>query len=226
MATVLAREPRRAPSTASPAASSAPPRAASHDWRGVDCLRESVLAFLVSRCRDEHEAEDLTHEALLRAARFRDRQCDPARLRPWLMQIAANLHRDHARKETRYAFTPHDEPLLADLEAAESAVRACEDVWFQVGERSLPGEEVLFALRRAFPGLPERDRVVLDAYYGDGGSTRSAAAAAVVEWSNVKVRLFRARRRLERRIRLQLADASADRLAAARRFLERGALVC
>ena len=79
----------------------------------------------------------------------------------------------------------------------------------------MPRSEVAAALSLSWDDLCERDRLVLEAFYGEDGSAAAAASACAVPRSNVKVRLHRARRRLEERIRVHLASATVERLARA-----------
>jgi RNA polymerase sigma-70 factor, ECF subfamily len=182
-------------------------------WRGLDELRPVVLRFLTRRCRDEHEAEDLAQETLLRAARYRA-DLDRPRLRSWLVQIAANVLRDHARREGRGPRSGAEEGLIdgvADPRPApgdngrEGAVA--------VGGRALDVDDALLHMAAAFTRLLERDRAVLTAYYGGGGDTRAVAVECGIPPSLVKVRLFRARRRLEALVRRRASVLHGRRLA-------------
>jgi RNA polymerase sigma factor (sigma-70 family) len=170
------------------------------------------LALLAGRCRDVHEAEDITHEALLRAARFRGRQTDPTRLVAWLVRIAANVHRDHVRREARVWYVAFDDPALEVSAAREQGRPWGDEGHFVIADREVPHSEVAGALALSWDDLCERDRVVLAAFYGEDGSAVAAASACAVPRENVKVRLHRARRRLEERIRVHLAAAAIRRL--------------
>jgi len=181
------------------------------DWRDLAPNRDLLVSFLTTRCRDPHEAEDLTQEALLRAARFRSSQREPGRLRSWLFRIAANLHRDHVRRETKWATVPFDDPLFEDLEAeVRDDVEVVRTLTVDGDEHDLG--DVIGALNRSWGGLSERDRRVLGAFYGEAGSAAAAATAAAIPRGNVKVCLHRARRRLEARIRRELSVASLTRV--------------
>jgi len=186
-----------------------------YDWNDLAEARATLLALVVSRCRDLHEAEDITHEALLRAARFRSRQTDPTRLVAWLARIAANVHRDHVRREARTWYVAIDDPAL-DVCVAREGGRSWGGVGhFVVADREVPRSEVAAALSLSWDDLCERDRLVLEAFYGEEGSAAAAASACAVPRENVKVRLHRARRRLEERIRVHLAAAAVERLTRA-----------
>ncbi|MEZ6014630.1 MAG: sigma-70 family RNA polymerase sigma factor [Planctomycetota bacterium] len=183
-----------------------------HDWRDLGAARQPLLDILATRCPDLNVAEDLTHEALLRASRFRSRQTEPNKLLGWLTRIASNVHRDHIRREARMWLRPHDDPIFVAQEAREPGPGSEPDALFQLADREHLESEVGAALERSWGELEERDRRVLRAFYGDGGSTAAAARACSVRRTNVKVRLHRARRRLEERIRVHLAAAALDRL--------------
>ncbi|MEM6672147.1 MAG: sigma-70 family RNA polymerase sigma factor [Planctomycetota bacterium] len=171
-------------------------------------LRPSVVDFLRHRCRDEHQAEDLAQDTLLRAARFRSMLGKIERPRAWALQIAANLHRDQARRESWQRLLPPDHPTFGAIPGTEpvpgddgGAER------FEVEGRLLDLEDVVREVRATWAELMPRDRVVLDAYYLDGSTTEETARACRVAPRLVKVRLFRARRRLESAVRRRLTGA-------------------
>ncbi|WP_435643398.1 RNA polymerase sigma factor [Streptomyces sp. H49] len=61
---------------------------------------DGVLAYLYSRTRNRHLAEDLTQEVFVRALRridTFDSQRDGGGVAAWLMVIARNLHLDHTK---------------------------------------------------------------------------------------------------------------------------------
>lgn len=171
-----------------------------------------VVRYLLRRCRDESEADDLAQETLVRAARYRHRQRD--RLRPWLVQIAANVFRDHVGRTRRGPAFTGDDALL------ESVSETPEDTTWPVdaGETiDLDGEavdeELLLAdLRSAVEELRHADRAVIAGYYGAGLSTAALAGRCGISASLVKVRLFRVRRRLERTLRERASRRRTRRL--------------
>ena len=94
-------------------------------WRGLERLEDDLRAYLCRRCRDQSEMDDVVQETLLRAARYRRSLCDPAKLRGWAMRIAANVLRDHVRRECR----------MQRRELLESGWESFE------GREPIPGEE-------------------------------------------------------------------------------------
>jgi RNA polymerase sigma factor (sigma-70 family) len=183
-------------------------------WSGLQDQRPIVLRFLARRCRDEHEAEDLAQETLLRAARYRKGVSHNGRLGSWLVQIAANVLRDHARREGRGPLSGCEEgwiDLVEDPQPGPGESGRVGTVPF--GDHLVDVDDALLDLQAATTRLMEHDRAVLSAYYGAGECTRTAAAECGIQPSLVKVRLFRARRRLERLVLMRSSQRRSRQLS-------------
>lgn len=175
-------------------------------WDQLLALRPAVLSFLKRRCRDEHQAEDLTQETLLRAARHGAHLHRVQRPVSWALQIAANVHLDHARKESWQRLTPPDHAAFLSIPGTEPVPGGdAERDLYQVDGQEVEGEDLAAAVRAVWGTLLGRDRVVLSAYYGARGGSAAAAAACEVSRDLVKVRVFRARRRLHAAVMEYLA---------------------
>ncbi|MFT4649183.1 MAG: RNA polymerase sigma-70 factor (ECF subfamily) [Glaciecola sp.] len=170
-------------------------------WSGLEEHRTSLQRYLQSRCTDENDIADIIQESFLRAARYRRVPMDSSRLRGWLMRIASNVQVDKARGGSR---GPTNGLAPEIWENIGEPVQ--EEARFSWGGGSVVMEEALVCLRAAESELREQDRKVLDEYYLRGSGTDEIAGRLGVSSSMVKVRLFRARRRLksllEKRFRL------------------------
>jgi len=168
-------------------------------WAGLVELERELRAFLGRRCRDESELDDVVQETFLRAARFRASVHDTRNLRGWTLRIGGNVLRDRQRRESRLprqaAPGGLDLELLGDPREALEHERAV-----RVGDRWVASDDAIEVLRAALGRLVEHDRAVLAAYYGRGASTAEIALELGLPRELVKVRLFRARRRLLRRL--------------------------
>ena len=71
-----------------------------HDQLPDHLLR--VYRFAMHLCGDQHLAEDLAQEAMLRAVRNVGRLNDPLALKVWLLRIVENLWRDWCRSRRRH----------------------------------------------------------------------------------------------------------------------------
>jgi RNA polymerase sigma factor (sigma-70 family) len=184
-------------------------------WLGLEELRPALRRFLIMRCPDENEVEDVIQESLLRAARYRRGLARPDRLRSWVMRIAANVLHDRRREAARMGAIELDEESEEAPPSREPAPgRGEHDVWLDIGGESVEREQALCLLAEAFPLLCGTDRSVLRSYYCGEQSCASTAVECGMSPSLVKVRLFRARRRLERRVRQVIVIKKTARLAA------------
>src|SRR5271165_2497037 len=61
----------------------------------VEQYRPRIFRFILASLRDRESAENLTQECFVRAYRARDQFRGAASIPTWLLQIAANLVRDH-----------------------------------------------------------------------------------------------------------------------------------
>jgi RNA polymerase sigma-70 factor, ECF subfamily len=129
-------------------------------------------------------AEEATQNGLVKAYRSLDRFKDGAAFRPWLLRIVVNEAHNVVRAERRHrrlglrAAEQHDAPGPAP----DEQVLAREEL-----------EEVLCALRL----LPEQDRVAIALRYFAELPDPEAAALLGASQEAYRVRLLRARRRLQ-----------------------------
>lgn len=170
-------------------------------WSGLQELEGDLRAFMGRRCRDHSELDDVVQETLLRAARFRPSMCDPRNLRGWLLRIGSNVLRDRQRRESRMPRSGLAGSLSLDEICDEREAReGPEGRAVRMGARWVDHGEAVALLGWALGYLAPRDRDVLDAYYRAGHSTEHIARERDMPRGLVKVRLFRARRRLARRL--------------------------
>lgn len=174
-------------------------------WAELIAERDHVLLFLKQRCRDDHLAEDLAHDTLLRAARHRRTLEGVRNLRGWLVQIAVNVQRDHSRKEARHRFVPADHLLFTDMVGSEPIPGdADSNMVYRISKKSIGADELYEQVEVVLGQLPVRDRRILSLVYLNEISTQDAALMEDTTPGLVKVWLFRARRRLESRVRARL----------------------
>lgn len=180
-------------------------------WSGLEPLRGDLWGFVSRRCRDDADADDVVQETLLRAARHRGSLIEAAKLRPWARRIARNVLCDRARRAARVPCAVGAEADL-DALAAPAEDGAADGGEVRCGPWMVDRDEALEILADELGGLRAEDRELLFAYYGGAGSCREAGLARSLSPTLVKVRLFRARRRLLRAIlrRLGLGRGGDD----------------
>jgi RNA polymerase sigma-70 factor, ECF subfamily len=151
------------------------------DWHSARarCLREAMRVL-----RDPLAAEDAAQEAMLRAWRQRDSCQHQDEPMGWIVQIARNealrrLGRDRRRAECELP-SDDDRPLEMSASGPEGRL-----------------EEVL-DLRRALADVPPEERALLTLRYGADLAQPDIAEMLAIPEGTVKVRLFRARKRIRR----------------------------
>jgi RNA polymerase sigma-70 factor (ECF subfamily) len=177
-------------------------------WRGLEELRPALHRFLCGRCRDENERDDVVQETLLRAARYRSSLVKAERLRGWVLRIAGNVLRDRVRRENRLGRVELADQGLDALTVAESGADDGQERVWRLGRASIGQETAIYHVHRALGRLREGDRRLLGAFYSSGRSCARAATDCGIAPALVKVRLFRARKRLRRAVRRSLAQSS------------------
>lgn len=183
-------------------------------WSGLEPMRPVLRSFLGSRCRDDNEVEDIIQETFIRAARYRAGLLEPGRLRAWLMRIASNVLRDTKRRACSQACVSLDDSIEIVEDVLPESCDQEGDAWVHLDGEELDRDTALLHLRSAYRGLKDRDRRVLASYYGGDESCAATARECGISQALVKVRLFRARRRLEKSVKRCASAARVRRLVA------------
>ena len=156
---------------------------------------EAYVFSLVKRHVPSADVEDTAQEAFIRAYRsLPSYQGRGKGFRSWLASITVRTCHDYWRRAYRTPETPlshltEDHEAWLDKALAESSLQALED-W---GAANQAREVLKEALARLSPG----DRMALELVYLEGLSGLEAAERLGWTTANVKVRCFRARRKLE-----------------------------
>lgn len=152
--------------------------------------------------RSPDAVEDAVQEAFARALTRIDSLRDPARFRPWLMQIARNAATDIRRHNTKVDHEPIEESggegeVLASSRAGPEAETELQDLATLV--------------RGCVAGLSPRDATAISMVMWLGFGPSEVGAALGITPGAAKVLLHRARKRLRDAVLIEVA-------AAARRF--------
>jgi RNA polymerase sigma-70 factor (ECF subfamily) len=142
-----------------------------------------IYGYLRARVSQASDAEDLAQEVFLRSYSARARFDSSAMVGPWLIGIARNLLREHARKTRRRREVAWTEICL---QLEEQAARQQEQY-----------DEILAHLPACLESLGPSARQAIDLYYR--GKLRLAEIGAQLRRSEgaAKVLMFRARQALK-----------------------------
>ena len=154
----------------------------------IEQYRTSVTRYIRHLVRDAGEAEDIAQETLLRAHRLRSTLRDPAALESWLYQIATHVSidilRQRARDVQRQVGTPIEELPIAD-QARPSPLTIIQQT------------EMSECVQRYVANLSDAYKSVLLLHDSDGLTSEEIAHLLRVPLTTVKMRLHRARRKVQ-----------------------------
>jgi RNA polymerase sigma-70 factor (ECF subfamily) len=160
-----------------------------------DRYKRDVFCFAYHLAQDRGEAEDMYQEVWLRAIQHWPPRGMTENLKPWLMTIVINLHRDRLRrKRVRQLFFLKK----ASRESAEAALLEESGAF-----TSDPANKAELALMRqkisqAIDRLPEKQRRVFVFKEIEGLEQAEIAALMKIPLGTVKSLLHRAVKRLQR----------------------------
>lgn len=160
--------------------------------------RPRIFRFMLASLRDREAAENLTQDCFLKAYQARDQFRGSASVSTWLMQIAANLIRDH-EGSNRLKFWRR--MLGGGVDIGEIGN------WIPDQQRSpearVLAREQVEAIWRAVASLSERQRMVFLLRFVEDLDILEIAAITGMKEGTVKTHLFRAlqvvRTRLEQK---------------------------
>lgn len=159
------------------------------DFDTLVCLHQRrIYRILLGHLRDEDAAATLTQECFLRAYRCREEFRGEASVATWLIRIALNLAKDHAKSRRhsfwRRLFGPSDDEWsdVVDTVAARDAS----------AEAQLLAREELGAVMKAVETLSPQQRAVFTLRFVEEMSLEEIAGATQLKVGTVKVHLSRA----------------------------------
>jgi RNA polymerase sigma-70 factor (ECF subfamily) len=158
--------------------------------------QHAVFVTAVSILKDEAEAEDVAQEAIIKAYRALASFRAEARFSTWLISIVMNEARSRLRKLGRVLV----ESLDTKPEAEEDYTPALIADWREIPSEILERKELAQQIRQAIEELPSSYREVFLLRDKDELSISEIAQVLGVQANLVKVRLFRARMLLQKKL--------------------------
>jgi len=149
--------------------------------------RPRVFRFILASLRDRETAENLTQDCFVRAYQARAQFRGASSVATWLMQIAANLVRDH-ESSSRLKFWRRS--LRAEADVGE-LVNAFPDRQ-QSPEAAALVQEQVEAIWKAAGGLPARQREVFLLRFVEDMDLLEIVEVTGMKEGTVKTHLFRA----------------------------------
>ncbi len=159
----------------------------------------AVFVAAMSVVHNEHDAEEVAQEAVLKAFVNLKSFRAESKFSTWLIQITINEARMKLRKDHAHLYESIDAPR-SDNDGEDYLPKDWAD-WREIPLETLKRKELRAALTRAIADLDPKYREVLILRDVEDFSIAETAAALNISEANVKTRLLRAR--------LQVRDALA-----------------
>jgi RNA polymerase sigma-70 factor (ECF subfamily) len=147
--------------------------------------RPRIFRFILASLRDRESAENLTQECFVRAFKAREQFRGAASIPTWLLQIAANLVRDH-ESSGRLKFWRR--ALRTDLADVMDAIPDGQ----LSAESMISVQQQVAAIWRAAAKLSERQRTVLLLRFVEDLTLLEIVEVTGMKLGTVKTHLFRA----------------------------------
>ena len=175
----------------------------------VRLYRPKVFRFAMASLRDLDAAETITQDCLLRAYQARDRFREECSVHSWLMRIAVNLIRDHARNR-RFQFWRRASLTAQPLEISGQLIA---DRGRSPEAQALLKEQVA-AIWIAADKLPEKQRTVFLLRFVEDMDLLEIAFATGMKEGTVKTHLCRALRAVRGRLGVAVGASAGTSVTA------------
>ena len=155
----------------------------------VDRYKEMAYNISLRIVRRPEDAEEITQDAFVKAYRSLKGFKGDAKFSTWLYRIVYNSSVSHIRRKQRLG--------IADSKSIDRL--RIEDTAEESDQQN--DELMVSALKKATDSLPAEEQTLITLYYYDDKSIDEIAGIMNLSVSNVKVKLFRTRKKLHDLIR-------------------------
>ncbi len=162
---------------------------------------DRIYRYIAGLVHDPAEAEDLTQDTFLRAYRGREALRDPNAVRGWLYRIATHVCLDRLRQRVPHVSIDGEEGARQVASVRSESPSALETT-----ER----EETSACVQRCLDFLSDSYRAVLLLHEAHSLTAAEIAGLLGVSVATVKIRLHRARRRLQTIMEIGCAVSSSS----------------
>lgn len=166
----------------------------------VNQYQEKIFNFVYRMVKDRPLAEDITQETFIKAFRALSSFNSEYAFSTWLFKIAANNCIDHFRKKKLKTYS-----LDTPISAKEGDIhRDYPDTTNHGPEDGILSQEKRLQIKSAISSLPKKYRDAILLRHTQDKSYEEIAEELDIPLGTVKVRIFRAREMLKKKLRDQM----------------------
>ena len=151
----------------------------------VDCYKDLVFTLALRMVKNREEAEEVSQDTFIKVYKSLNRFKGDSKFSTWIYRVAYNTCLDRLKKNKRQEYTVAiDEYTEHQVKTLENALDALEE------------QEKQLAIKKCLEMLPSEDSFILTLYYFEELSLDEISKITGLKPNNVKVKLFRSRKKL------------------------------
>lgn len=154
----------------------------------VERYSDMVYSLALTMLKNETDAEDLAQEIFITAYNTLRQFRGKAKFSTWIYRITYNKAISKLRKSSRITYF--------EVEQLAGKHSGTEEESYSFSS----GEDQLLELEKAVLALPDDEKVLIMLYYYENQSVEAIASITALSVSNVKVKLFRIRKKLKEQL--------------------------
>lgn len=159
----------------------------------VDRYKDLVYTLSMRMMKNREEAEEVSQDTFIKAYKSLNRFKGDSKFSTWIYRVAYNTCLDRLKKNKRQQYT------VAIDEYTEHQVKTLDNALDKIEE-----QEKQQAIKNCLEMLPSEDSFILTLYYFEELSLDEISKITSLKPNNVKVKLFRSRKKLATILKHQL----------------------
>ncbi len=153
----------------------------------VDRYKDMVYTIAISLLHVREEAEEVSQDAFLKAYQALSKFKKQAKFSTWLYRIVYNECISRLRKSK-----------LNNISLDENRINISDSLLAEAG--NINEDEKYSLLQEALMDLPKEDKAIILLYYFENASIEEISVITSLTKSNIKIRLFRIRKKMHERL--------------------------
>ena len=159
----------------------------------VDRYKDLVFSLALKMLKNREEAEEVSQDTFIKVFRSLNKFKGDSKFSTWIYKVAYNTCLDRLKKNKREQHVvPIDEYTEHEVKTIDNALDAMEQ------------KERQQTIQNCIQALPSEDAFLMTLFYFEEQSLEEIAKVMEITPNNVKVRLFRSRKKLTSILKLHL----------------------
>lgn len=168
----------------------------------VDKHQSYVFSVVLRVLKSREEAEEAAQDTFVKAFKMLNTFNGKSKFTTWLYRIAYNTAIDYSRKKKRHTQSIHDDERFVQIVDQKTTTTF----------EQLEAKQRHYYLNKLISRLPTDDGLLITLFYLKEHSIEEVATLTSLSASNVKVKLYRLRKKLKKGLEVLLNDEAKELL--------------